>query len=230
MSPSRIEAKRPMAFYAPAVGRSRMLLEKNEGKWLWPFFFFVRVLQRFRRKKTGFSEIYYQIEIFIRRTRQWMNAQSEASGSRDWETTRPHSQGNAAATNATTQTSHPRSSSKLSGAKAIRVPDDGASRSGDRNCQPLAQPRPRASFAPIRFGQSLQNRGRMLVFVESRRGYRPVRGGSTISIRAPSPGWLGIFIIRHIAYIKTYIYNKRGGWKYVCYKCYRAEKKLIWNH
>lgn len=46
----------------------------------------------------------------------------------------------------------------------------------------------------------------------------------------PNPDWLGIFIIRHIAYIKMYIYNKRGGWKYVCYKCYRAEKKLIWNH
>ncbi len=148
MSPSRIEAKRPMAFYAPAVGRPPMLLEKYEGKWLRPFFFFVHVLQRFRRKKTGFSEIYYQIEVFIKRTRQWMNAQSAASGSRDWETTRPHSQGNAAATNATTQTSHPSSSSNLSGAKAIRVPDDGASRSGGRNCQPLVQPRPGGIIRP----------------------------------------------------------------------------------
>ena len=27
----------------------------------------------------------------------------------------------------------------------------------------------------------------------------------------PNPDWLGIFIIRHITYIKTYIYNVHGG-------------------
>ena len=35
-------------------------------------------------------------------------------------------------------------------------------------------------------GFFLQNRGRMLVFVESGRGYRPVRGDSAISIRVLS--------------------------------------------